>query len=613
MDFLLRYDKPRAYQDQMMLSIYEALKEKRSILINAPTGIGKTDGSLSAVLRFAVEEGKYVLFLTPKISQHRIVVDSLDGISRKFGLDIKYVDMVGKRNMCINEKINLFESSDFYMACEHAVKSGKCPFYLKAKNGEYNEAEMFESMSHGHNALFDTSYSLGICAYEVAANMAKTAKVIIADYAHILSPYTRPAFLKRISHNLSDAIIIWDEAHNIVDAASSYQNVSLSTNGIIAASRELQAISSSIDLGYLSFVLDTLAARKLTERESAFVLRDEIPQLLNDDIDKIVSQLENAALEYITKTSAKRSRLMHVAQFLRSVQNEDESNALIISKKGSNAILSINCLYPKNSLSVFKDAYANVFMSATLLPLEMYKDLFQVSGASVKNFASPFPKENKMCFVDEGVTTKYESRSEENYAKIAERISGLRENINGNIAVFFPSFDVMNKTIRHMKSYEMLFQRQNMHNTEIEQLIFKLKNSSNSMLFGVMGGSLSEGVDYPNNILKCVVIVGIPLSRPTLELEAKKKYIDTLFLGKGTEYVYTIPGIIRAVQAAGRAVRSERDKAVIVFMDKRYNWQSYKSLVRNFITLSENHNYLLEAANFLYAVGENSSPAMQHG
>ncbi|MCL4363505.1 DNA repair helicase, partial [Candidatus Marsarchaeota archaeon] len=113
-----------------------------------------------------------------------------------------------------------------------------------------------------------------------------------------------------------------------------------------------------------------------------------------------------------------------------------------------------------------------------------------------------------------------------------------------------------------------------------------------------MGGSLSEGIDYENNSIKGIVIVGIPLTKPDLELSARIEYINRRFSGKGSEYTYTIPAIIRAIQAAGRAVRSENDKAVIVLMDRRYKWSMYKSIVSNSIPISEPIDYIGEIKRF---------------
>ena len=97
MDYLFRFDKPRPNQEAMIGDVYSALEHRRDIFINAPTGIGKTDASLGAALTFALKNGLDVFFLTPKISQHKIAMEAVSGIKKKFGLDFSFADIVGKR------------------------------------------------------------------------------------------------------------------------------------------------------------------------------------------------------------------------------------------------------------------------------------------------------------------------------------------------------------------------------------------------------------------------------------------------------------------------------------------------------------------------------------
>jgi DNA excision repair protein ERCC-2 len=126
-----------------------------------------------------------------------------------------------------------------------------------------------------------------------------------------------------------------------------------------------------------------------------------------------------------------------------------------------------------------------------------------------------------------------------------------------------------------------------MKNIEIDELLKKLSAAKNAILFGVMGGSLSEGVDYKNNLIKGIIIVGIPLAKPSLELKARIDYLDNKFDGKGDNYAYKIPAMIRVIQATGRAIRNEKDKAIIVFMDKRYTWKIYHSMIKDIVSASK--------------------------
>jgi Rad3-related DNA helicase len=98
-----------------------------------------------------------------------------------------------------------------------------------------------------------------------------------------------------------------------------------------------------------------------------------------------------------------------------------------------------------------------------------------------------------------------------------------------------------------------------------------------AVLLGVITGNFGEGIDLPGDELQGVVVVGLPLSRPDLEVEALISYYDAKF-GKGRDYGYLIPAFNKALQSAGRCIRSETDKGVVVFLDERYEDQYYLRL-----------------------------------
>ena len=166
MEYLFRFDNPRIHQKQMMEDIFTALEDQHNILVNAPTGIGKTDAALAAALTYGLEKNIDIFFLTPKIAQHRIVADALLGIKKKFNLEFEFVDIVGKQHLCVNENINLLPKELFYSACSKAVKEGKCQFYNAVKESEHLPQELIDNAMLGHNSLFLESAKRGMCAYE---------------------------------------------------------------------------------------------------------------------------------------------------------------------------------------------------------------------------------------------------------------------------------------------------------------------------------------------------------------------------------------------------------------------------------------------------------------
>jgi DNA excision repair protein ERCC-2 len=134
---------------------------------------------------------------------------------------------------------------------------------------------------------------------------------------------------------------------------------------------------------------------------------------------------------------------------------------------------------------------------------------------------------------------------------------------------------------------------------EKENLVNCLRKAKNYLLMGVQGGSLSEGVDYNNNILSCIIIAGMPFPPPSLELDALQEYYLLKFgQGKGYEYACVYPALNRVLQAVGRCIRSETDRGFVVLMDKRFNYPQYKNAIPQEFTYTRAKNLSLECKKF---------------
>ena len=109
-------------------------------------------------------------------------------------------------------------------------------------------------------------------------------------------------------------------------------------------------------------------------------------------------------------------------------------------------------------------------------------------------------------------------------------------------------------------------------------LLKNFMNSKNGLLVGVQSGSFDQGIDFPNNILKCVIIAGLGLATPDLETKSLINCYNKNY-GKGMEYGYIYPAVQKVIQASGRAIRSEKDKAAIVYLDERFLHRNYRLAV----------------------------------
>lgn len=232
---------------------------------------------------------------------------------------------------------------------------------------------------------------------------------------------------------------------------------------------------------------------------------------------------------------------------------------------------------------MLKTSYDNyeqvVGFSATLKPFEYYAKLsgLKIEKLKTAEFSSPFSKDNRKVLIIPQISTKYSER-ERNYPKISDaifKISSLRPD---NYFVFFPSFDFLEKVFERMQApsgFTLLKQEREMKAADIEAFLEHLKQSgTQTLVFAVQGGVFSEGVDYPGDMIIGAFVVGPPLPSFDLEREEMRKYYDQHY-SSGFDYSYTFPAMAKAIQAAGRVIRSETDRGLIVLMDNRFLNPSY--------------------------------------
>ena len=584
----------RGGQKDFLSDVADAVKDKGILLAHAPTGIGKTVASIAPALEYALEHQKTLLFLTPKHSQHRIAIDTLERIRKKYGVAISAVDVIGKRWMC-QHSVEDLDSREFNEFCRSKKKDETCIYYNNVRKGKLSEnareiiAEMRAQLMHNEEVVKKCS-ERKLCPYEVCIEAGKNANVIICDYYHVFSPKIREAFLGKLEKELEDCIIILDEAHNLPERVRKLLSTNLGEFTLMLAAKEAAVLSQKnleSDLEDMKAVLKRFS-RGMQPGEERFVGKEEFIKALKEKTklgyEDLAASLDALGDEILKIPNRYRSYARTVFNFLESWKGQDVGYARILRKE-KYATLSYKCLDPAISCKpVFDAAHAAVLMSGTFLPLNMYASMFGFNPERVREraYRSPFPPENKLGIIMTGLTTKYTKRSSQMFKNYADAIAKIAGNIAGNIAVFHPAYHIMDsialEVVKHPLKKPLLIERKDMNKNQKRELylrLLRMKDDGGGILMGVQAGSLSEGVDYPDNMLSAVLIVGLPLERPDLETQALIDYYDFKFQ-RGWDYGYTYPAMNRALQAAGRCIRSETDKGAIILMDERYKWANYR-------------------------------------
>ncbi|MBS3068255.1 ATP-dependent DNA helicase [Candidatus Micrarchaeota archaeon] len=620
--FYFRHEKIREHQDELIKDVYNTVSEKKILLAHAVTGLGKTDSAISASLAHALDNNLTIFFLTPKISQHKIAVDVIRGISKKFDLKIRAMDMIGRRYACIDTSLADLDHEGFYQSCEKKRKNEECLFYGNARGydklGEAKANTLFNKTlnEYGnvktHEELIEIGERQFACPYEWMIKIAATSNIIIADYFHIMVPRIRDVFLKKINKRIEDSIVIIDEAHNLAKRIRDHLSSTLNSFMLKRAEREMKLLgleNVKFDTAFTrwaSAMLENKRERLVSKNDfDEFMLRYGVEKdpvtsghelSMKNHQDELVVYLENIGMEFIEKTN-KKSACLKIAKFLQNWMIDEIGTIRLLRKRGEYFSISKKFLDPSPATAVLNNTYSSILMSGTLLPLEMHRDVLGLdqNRTIMRRYNSPFDRNNTVNVIAEGTTTRYSKRNFDNYSMIATGIDLVIQNSPNGVAIFFPSYIVLNAVIQLMKTKNLLTQRERMNPREVGDLLRRFSRDE-GVLCAVQGGSLAEGIDYANNDIKTAVIVGIALEEMNLEVQALIDHYQNKF-GKGWEYGYTYPAIIKALQAAGRSIRKESDKAAIVFMDERFTWRNYKTVLddgRRFIITNEPEKYVKE-------------------
>ncbi len=576
---LFPFSTIRDGQKEFLDDVRRVVESKGILLAHAPTGIGKTVAALVPALEYALENDKVVFFLTPKQSQHKIAVDTLRLIKKVRGVDFTVVDVISKQAMCPRDI-----SGEYYAVfnelCKFEQKTRRCKYFRK-----YDRAvtdRITREIMHVEE-LKDLCTVNGICPHRAALDAARHANVLICDYNYLFSDISETV-LSALKLDLEDIILVVDEAHNLPDRIRNHLSDELTLNSLKEATKEMQSI-------------DVLLYRHLRGVEKFFneFMRDKDKeqtiekQTIVDGVNKVLQETLGEPVTYsefieelkkigvALKGKKERSAILRVAEFLDGWTTDLACSRIFNNEPTPR--LSFRLLDPSVlSENILSRVHAAIMMSGTLYPTEMYADILGtgLEKTLLKEYKSPFPVENRLIIVTKDLTTRYSERGENMYKNIAEKISKISDVVDGNLAVFFPSYALLESIASYIPKEKTLIERRHMSKRQKNKLYNQLRDKG-GILLGVQAGSLSEGVDYEDNILKAVIIVGLPLSPPTLEVkDLQRYYVNKFGEDEGKLYSYIYPAIGKVLQAGGRGIRSETDIGVIILMDYRFAYPIYR-------------------------------------
>ena len=633
----LAHDTPRPGQIDMIRECRDSLRKNGHHLAAAPTGIGKTAASIAAALEIAMESSTkpHILFLTGRQSQHKIVIDTVRKINSRLGSnhrDIKVVDIIGRESMC--EVVDLQTGR---CLCESGSSESARPrlkedvrnFILQAPR------HVFE--------IVEKAKTFGVCAWQTCRSAVKDSDILVCDYNHVFAEQVRENSLPAMGISLQNSIIIVDEAHNLPDRIRMSMERVVTPIIVRNAAMELEEFMGSLeniamrntthsptklleDVSWCFEIIKLLRINmvnyfktlhdKISDDEELLIKIDDFTDLIHsacDEYEGVSGQLTLQQKVDSTRQTPIQNRLERLSQTLSQVtveaEDDEDSNepdahriayiidtvvnfghtsalCMVFSPKGKEGKITTHLLDPGVlSGPLFSRTAGSILMSGTLYPPSMYADILALPKnlTSKTSYVSPFAGERRPVLIARDVTTKYNQRSPDMWAKIRAHIQALIDGSEDHIAVFCPSYKLMDEIMgdAFFRGVTKITESRDWSKDDIDRVVAKLKNErrigNRVLLCGVFGARLSEGIDYDDGVLGSVVCIGIPNPPPSVLSDSLKEYIADKF-GRQNAWRYTVtqPAINAILQAMGRPIRSVDDRALILLLDNRNDNRTYR-------------------------------------
>jgi DNA excision repair protein ERCC-2 len=589
--FVFPFAKPRQGQLELMETVEEGLKSNQPMLIQAPTGLGKTIGILYPALQESMRRGQKTIYLTPKNSQHIVALEAVKRIQENTNT-ISSMTITAKNKICF--KAQPICNSEY---CEFAKD-----YYTKV-----TEHKLLDKLKEESNLTVETFKKIGVeykvCPFELQMDNIANVDTIICDYNYVFSPHSSSNRLGKIFIGEKEKPnLIIDEIHNLPSRAMDYYSPVLSIFTLkemilsldkvnIKFRDKFQSLLSESSLIIEACCLPNISHPHRIEspikifKEQEAKIREFLAEYLESDVEITSADIVLDFCNYWIEFTA-------ALEFV----NNDRSE-FFVSFYPKELAIKITCCDASAMLVSSYDYYAKIIgFSATLKPFDFYSQLTGLYSKNVKTaeFFSPFQKSKRKLVIIPQLSSKYADRTR-NYPRIAEAIKKITDLKPGNYFIFFPSFEFLAQVLKAFPSsdiFKLIIQKRNMSQYDVRDVLLQLRDVSLShLIFAVQGGAFSEGVDYPGDMIIGAFIVGTPLPMFDWEREQMRIYYEEKYHA-GFEYAYVYPAMAKSIQASGRVIRSELDKGIIVLMDHRFLYENYAKCMPHDWYESEPHEMI---------------------
>lgn len=575
------FDKYRKNQRNMLIAVYQTILNKSKLFVEAPTGIGKTVSTIfPAVKTLNKVDNSKIFYLTAKSSTKKVAEETMKILIDK-GLKLRTVIITAKEKICMND----------VCICEPEFCPYAKDFFSKLKMAE----EILEN-----NYMFNREFiescarKYEICPFELSLDLGYNSDVIVCDYNYYFDP--RVALKRDDFNNNSNEILLIDEAHNLENRTRSMYSCELSKDKFyelykLIDSGEYKA--KSLKKILIKVNKEFLDIKRQMKSDKYYIFMQE-----PENFAKVIREFQEKARKWLEDDRYEANDIFETlffeSIFFLKIYELFDENFIMFSKKTRELSFHIMLINTSEVLrNIFKASYSAILFSATLTPLKFYK---QILGGNeedkILKLGNPFDPDNLKLMVTSNINMKYTLRSG-NIEPICKYVHEFIIAKKGNYIVFFPSYEYLNQVYEcyaNMYSDDILLNNESITEERQFEIINIFNTEKNIVLFTVVGGVFSEGMDLPDDKLIGAVVIGTGIPKLTFERDLIMEFFDEKYKS-GFDFAYRFMGFNKILQSVGRVIRTEEDRGSVLIIDSRIlsnkyrylypeNWKSYE-LVKN--------------------------------
>lgn len=558
----LRFPFPEFHPGQRDLAeaAYKTVRRGGALLAQAPTGIGKTLGTIFPALKAMPAAGLDRLFyLSAKTPGRRLALDALLHITRASPESpLRILELVARDKACENP--------------DKECAGDSCPlargFYdrLPAARAEAARRGLLDQA-----ALREIARAHQICPYYLGQELMRWSDVVVGDYNYYFDA-SAPLYALTSAQQWKVCLLV-DEAHNLIERARKMYSASLEHASLEAVRFGApQMLKGSLDRVARAW------AGLVQGQPEPYRAYEEVPESVLGALERSVAATTDLMVDQHGMLAPELEEFHFEAMNFCGLAAKLESDTLFdVTREphqNQNSRLCLRNVVPRRFLTPrWATAHAAVLFSATLSPPNFHLDMLGLSAeCRLIDVRSPFSSEQLSVHIARAISTRWRDRAS-SVQPIIRLMTTQFAARPGNYLAFFSSFDYLQQVAtvfeRDHSRIPAWRQERGMSEPDRESFLRRFTPEGQGIGFAVLGGAFGEGIDLPGTRLIGAFIATLGLPQVSAVNEEMQRRMELRF-GAGYAYTYLYPGLQKVVQAAGRVIRTTQDSGTVYLMDERF-------------------------------------------